>query len=436
MAFQNPVIVLPGITGTSLVDEYPTDPRPLWTALLNKEYERIALHPDDLRYEAREPARVVTGRLFEVVYGDLVAALRHDLTPHADRPTPVFAFPYDWRQPVQATARHLRAFVDEVIARTGLLRHYARWPEKRRKVDLVGHSMGGLVIGEYLAQHQREGTDPRVRKVATLGTPHGGSIEAVVKLATGLASLGGETPSEREREGARSTPAIYQLLPTFAGAVQGDPPGGLLAAGNWQRGIVDSLAEYVRLRAVDPPPSVPGQRARGRQLLQGLLDEAADLRRRAAALVPAAVGLAVGDWLTVVGIGAATRTALKWSDATGEPRFEFTPAVNDVASGHTGDGTVPLAGALPPFLPAESIVAVTPDDFEVFELKDKALLLAAGFHAQLPNMNLAQRLVLRHLRDDYRGPTKGRPVPGVKPKSWTPPIPRRSAAAPNGIELA
>jgi pimeloyl-ACP methyl ester carboxylesterase len=435
MAFQNPVILLPGFTGTSLNDEYPVDPEPLWTAVLKQEYERIALHPDDLRFEAREPARVARGQLFEIVYGDLIAALRHDLSIRADEPTPVFPFPYDWRQPVQATARLLEAFVDEVIARTSLLRHYKNWPEKKRKVDLVAHSFGGLVICDYLVHCQEAGEAPRVRKVASLGTPHQGSIEAIVKLVTGLASLGGEAPSAREREAARTTPAIYEFLPTYEGAAQGAPDGGLLSAESWQQGVIESLGEYIRLRAVDPPATRSAQRTRGRQLLQKLLDQASDLRRRATTLDPHGLGLAADAWLTVVGIDAATRTRIGWKSTSEGPRFELRDRVNDVSAGETGDGTVPLAGARPPFLPAESIVAVQPSDFELLEWKDRALLQLAGFHAQLPNLNLAQRLVLRHLRDDYRGSIWGRPIPGVAKNRWQPAIPRRSPAVPNGIRL-
>ena len=37
--------------------------------------------------------------------------------------------------------------------------------------------------------------------------------------------------------------------------------------------------------------------------------------------------------------------------------------------------------------------------------------------------NLAQRLALKHLRGKlYRGPVAGRPVPGVDPGDWSPPI--------------
>ena len=70
MAVQNPVIVVPGITATSLVDDYPLNTDELWSMVVNKEYARIALHPDDLRYEAIEPAHVVPRQLFPI-YEDL-----------------------------------------------------------------------------------------------------------------------------------------------------------------------------------------------------------------------------------------------------------------------------------------------------------------------------------------------------------------------------
>jgi hypothetical protein len=40
-----------------------------------------------------------------------VAALRHELSPREDEPTPVFAFPYDWRVDVRLTAAALGRFV-------------------------------------------------------------------------------------------------------------------------------------------------------------------------------------------------------------------------------------------------------------------------------------------------------------------------------------
>ncbi len=81
---QPPVIFVPGITATSLEDYYPIPPEEVWTAVLYKRYERISLHPDDIRYEAIEPARVGPYSLFGLIYEDLIEALRHDLAGTRD----------------------------------------------------------------------------------------------------------------------------------------------------------------------------------------------------------------------------------------------------------------------------------------------------------------------------------------------------------------
>src|ERR1043166_2597323 len=124
MPIQNPVIVIPGVTASELRDEYPVKAETRWSAVLNKEYERLSLHPDNLRYESIEPARIRSDIVFPLVYGDLVDELRHNLADRADRPVPVFPFAYDWRQPLDVTQAALASFVTEVIERTKLLRHY------------------------------------------------------------------------------------------------------------------------------------------------------------------------------------------------------------------------------------------------------------------------------------------------------------------------
>lgn len=62
---------------------------------------------------------------------------------------------------LRVTARHLARRVEELCERTG-----------QERVDLVGHSLGGLV-GRYYVQ--RLGGDSRVRTLVTLGTPHSGT---------------------------------------------------------------------------------------------------------------------------------------------------------------------------------------------------------------------------------------------------------------------
>ncbi|MEU8776735.1 alpha/beta fold hydrolase [Streptomyces sp. NPDC048606] len=62
---------------------------------------------------------------------------------------------------LRVTARLLARRVEELCERSG-----------QDRVDLVGHSLGGLVGRFYV---QRLGGDTRVRTLVTLGTPHGGT---------------------------------------------------------------------------------------------------------------------------------------------------------------------------------------------------------------------------------------------------------------------
>lgn len=66
----------------------------------------------------------------------------------------------DIRTAAELFGRH----VEEICARTG-----------HSRVDVVGHSLGGLIARYYV---QRLGGDRRVRTLVTLGTPHGGTAVA------------------------------------------------------------------------------------------------------------------------------------------------------------------------------------------------------------------------------------------------------------------
>ena len=94
MPLPSPVILVPGITASYLRDEYSLPPEMIWT-VIHKNHERVALHPDNPRYEAREPARVTSDQVFEIVYGEIIEELRSNLTDRPERPVPVFPFSYD-----------------------------------------------------------------------------------------------------------------------------------------------------------------------------------------------------------------------------------------------------------------------------------------------------------------------------------------------------
>jgi len=431
MAKPNPTIVVPGITATYLRDYYPVSPEIVW-AVLRKDYDRAALHPDNLDYEAREPARVLPDQLYEIAYKGLIEELRYNLRLTEDDTVPVYSFPYDWRLPLEAVEEQFAEFVEEVIERTKLMRNYHPVYAANPKVNLVGHSMGGLIIAGYVNGYGERG---RIDKIVSLASPFQGSFEAVIKVTTGTANLGTEPPSSREREAARLTLALYHLMPSFRHDLVVDEglPKTLFDPGVWQPSIVDTLGEFVRLHGVDPKKSKSEIRAQAEALFADLLDTARKHRRRLDRLDVSRAGLSAKDWLCVVGVNATTRVGLRVRNANGRPDFAFRTADRDDkwATGNTpeqrrltGDGTVPFEGAVPRFLPYEGLVCVMPNDFGYWEIADKLAMQAGGFHGILPNMNMLHRLIVRHLtgRPDKHGNTWGRLPPGIGKGDWDPPV--------------
>jgi pimeloyl-ACP methyl ester carboxylesterase len=429
MKLPYPVIVVPGITASNLQDEYPINPETVWS-VLTKEYERIVLHPNDLRYEAIEPARVRSGKLFEIAYNELINELRYNLKDKEDQPVPVYPFGYDWRMPLEIVQKQLDDFITEVIDRTKLIIDYHKqgYADDPR-VNLVGHSMGGMVITGYL---ENKGKKVPVHKVVTLATPFQGSFEAVIKIITGTANLGTTPPSSREREAARITPGLYHLLPSFKNGitVTGDFPASFFDPDIWQIGVYQSLEEFIRLKGLHPE----NKKDEARDLLIAMLNQAKAHRDKIDSFNLDNAGLDRTKWLAVVGIGAETRVEIKVSRIGKSPNFDLESDdrknkwADDKNSRLTGDGTVPFEGAVPKFLKEEDLVCVTPDDYGYWEIQDRIVTKAAGFHGILPNMDMLHRLIVRFFKDrpDPKENTWGRPAPGVKDENWNPPLKLRN----------
>ncbi|MFG3510554.1 esterase/lipase family protein [Streptomyces sp. NPDC047821] len=117
------------------------------------------------------------------------------------------AFPYDWRKPLHISADRLR---DTVLARrTGDRRH--------PPVDIVAHSMGGLVVRTALMRHP--GLWDHVGRIVFLGTPHygataiGGYLKNHLWGRDRLVLLG----KYLSRDTFRSLAGVLHLLPAPAG---------------------------------------------------------------------------------------------------------------------------------------------------------------------------------------------------------------------------
>lgn len=118
-------------------------------------------NPDDaatpLPTEAKPPVVLLHGFIDN---RSVFVLLRRSLAQHGHRQIESLNYSpltCDIRTAAELLGRH----IEEICERTG-----------RERVDIVGHSLGGLIARYYV---QRLGGDIRVRTLATLGTPHGGT---------------------------------------------------------------------------------------------------------------------------------------------------------------------------------------------------------------------------------------------------------------------
>ncbi len=83
----------------------------------------------------------------------------------------LFVFPYDWRKDISTTASLLDQKIQTINQQTA-----------NQKVDIVAHSMGGLVARNYISDSQRA---QNVKRLITLGTPHLGAVESLKTIIHG-----------------------------------------------------------------------------------------------------------------------------------------------------------------------------------------------------------------------------------------------------------
>jgi lecithin:cholesterol acyltransferase len=430
-----PVIVIPGIMAVNLRNEYSVEPETIWNPekLGFSEYNissLIAMHPDNMKYECIEPARVMPDQIFSMVYYEFIEELKEGLGKNDI--TPVFPFSYDWRHKLETIEDHLGKFIDEVIDRVKLMKSYRNNQDfmENPKVHLVGHSMGGVIIAGYLARKKKQA---KVAKVATMGSPLRGSIESVLNLTTGTGRLAFLGIGERKRHVARLTPSLYYLLPSFKGCVFNDDSqtfeNDMFGDQYWQKSIVEDIKKTV-IKYGHNHGSALG---RAKKLFKKLRDQAEKYRNlieNTKLLTDA--GMSEDDWLCIVGINEKTRQRVRVKQIDGEYMLDLNnrdDTENKYGSKYleekiyTGDGTVPYLGAKSSFISKEKLVCVKDDDFD-WEWIDSSTESLIGLHGSLPLMSLVQKLVISHFSGKKRKGIYGRPSPELTDpeKQWKPPI--------------
>ncbi|MFI1064020.1 esterase/lipase family protein [Streptomyces spororaveus] len=217
------VVVLPGIMGSRLAN---ADGKPVWDLsggalgralrTFGGSVKNLRL-PKDIGDDHPGDAVVPVGLMPDVHalpgiwrpidgYTDLLGWLERSFTLTLGEN--LVPFPYDWRLSCRYNAERLRKTVARALG---------RWqdsaPERRdARAVFICHSMGGLVARHYV---ELLGGHEITRRVITLGTPHRGSLDALVHLVNGLRKGWGLLGVDLSAF-ARSLPSLHQLAPDYA----------------------------------------------------------------------------------------------------------------------------------------------------------------------------------------------------------------------------
>ena len=222
---QRPVILIHGAFGSRLSNSETNDelwPGNLWRILFNN-YEDIAYEIDAETLMPAKSNLVATGVTDQVVGKDYYGAIIRTLeqvggytrgepgTTPASQTRQYYVFIYDWREDNVQTAHKLDDLIEKIRKDYG---------SPDLTVDIIAHSMGGLITRYYLRYGREDVLNDndfpvnghgfqRVNNVILLGTPNLGSVSAVLEVLHGLKVGLNRIPSQV----MLTWPSTYQLFP-------------------------------------------------------------------------------------------------------------------------------------------------------------------------------------------------------------------------------
>ncbi|MBI2086683.1 MAG: alpha/beta hydrolase [Candidatus Zambryskibacteria bacterium] len=316
-ATTTPVIIVPGIIGSKLIKLVDSISSEIWPAgpLLLFPFD---LHLNDLILGdngVTSTSDIQVGDLIDVIgdsdfFSGLIELIKLE---NYQKGKDLFTFPYDWRLDIDITAEKLKEKIDGIKAERGVT-----------KVDLVAHSMGGLVVKKYLHDNGGDSVD----KFIDIGTPHTGAPKAFKILnygdsldATFFFSLLGLN-SERVKIISQNMPAVYQLLPSREYFNDSD--------NDYKYYVFDAVSGSDRL-TFDQTSTY--MKSAGRN--SALVDRANEFHQEIDNLDPATYGV---ETYNIVGCGTPTIGQFYILDNTDDHYIYNIKMIN-------GDGTVPLKSA-------------------------------------------------------------------------------------------
>lgn len=302
---RNPLIVIPGVLGSRLVDS--ASQRVVWgefggdgidassaggarlLGLPMVEGKPLGELTDDVQVRGVLDALEIRvfGVPFELnAYRDILGALgvggyreASGGSDPARQSHDSFQFAYDWRRDTVENADRLHNFIlgKKQVIEAARRQRYGD-SAVPVKFDIVAHSMGGLLARYYLqygnADLPADGTEPQVtwagarhvERVVLVGTPSAGAIDALENLVKGV--VFSQALPRYQSAILGTMPGLYQLLPRPRHApVLTDPDRksvDIMDVRSWGRyhwGLLNPNQQYV-LRQLLPNVADPAQQQR------------------------------------------------------------------------------------------------------------------------------------------------------------------------------
>jgi len=201
---HEPVLIVPGIAGTELYN----GTNKIWADL-----DQMINFNDDQFITDNLSLNSIGNSLIQISTGNVIESMTHlpifDVNIFENMRLSLenlgfilnqdlFYFPYDWRLNLDSTKDLLNQKIQAIKTQTG-----------SQKVNIISHSMGGLLVKDYLQQYG----DGSLDKLIFIGTPHLGSPKAGKNLFEGGNLDIFWLSKERIKEISRNSPAVYELLP-------------------------------------------------------------------------------------------------------------------------------------------------------------------------------------------------------------------------------
>lgn len=304
-----PTILIPGISGTKLVNTNTLNFDTIWSSVQSK-YESIydlALKQDS-RFEVNHKSIIERSDVEDLSYREIVHVLEHKTN------LPIYVFGYDWRKSAVEIAKGMADYIE-----------YLKEKLSVNSFNFIVHSMGGLIFSCYLKNLQ--GNYDVIDHAVLTACPFEGSVRALVAITIGEGGI--QFPlfnsNDEFRKIARTFPSVFEMCPTYKDAVVFDNGSEfeLFNPDHWQSNIGDDDMGMFRARL----SQLKTFRDKQNPAMLNLRDLPKEVRKK---------------FLIIAGEGEETKKQVKVLPQNPDGRVKNFFNFESINSIGNGDGTVPL----------------------------------------------------------------------------------------------